>query len=417
MQIGQNVTRRKKCRLCGSVNLELVIPIRPSPIADAYVTKDELDQPQEYYPLDLYHCADCSHLQNIDVVNPEILFRNYTYETSSSLGLVNHYEKYANEILDTYAIESNSLVVEIGSNDGSLLQFFKDKQMKVLGVDPAITIAHNASSRGIETLPEFFTSEIAESIRSNYGAAKVVTANNVFAHSDELADIVKGIYSLLDDDGIFIFEVSYLVDIIDNFLFDTVYHEHVSYHAITPLVKFFQSLDMELVDVVKVGSKGGSIRGVVQLARKGARKVQPIIDEMLKDEKNRGMDKSQLYKNYYNEIEERKDKLNKQLDVIIDNGGSLVGYGASTTVTTLCNHFLISDKFKYFVDDNPVKQGKYTPGSHLPVYPSDYIYKDKPDFIVILAWQYADPIIKRHQKFLDGGGKFIIPLPEPRVYE
>ena len=410
-----NITRRTQCRLCYSTNLEKVIPIRPSPIADAFVTQDQLSEPQEYYPLDLFLCNDCAHLQHLDIVNPEILFRNYTYKTSSSLGLVDHYKKYADEVINNYKIEPGSLIVEIGSNDGSLLNFFKNNGMQVLGVDPARQIAREATEKGITTFAEYFTVDLAEEIRKKYGGAQVIAANNVFAHADELADIVTGVRTLLSDDGIFVFEVSYLVDIIDRFLFDTVYHEHVSYHSVAPLVKFFNSLGMELFDVVRVGSKGGSIRGIVQCSPEGKRKKSQSINEFLALEQKKGMDGPEVYKKFYADIEVRKDNLNKKLDDIIQNNGKLVGYGASTTVTTLSNHFLISKKFDYFVDDNPVKQSKFTPGAHIPVYPSDRIYQDIPDYIVILAWQYAEPIMKRHKKYIEQGGKFIIPLPDLKI--
>jgi len=404
---------RDTCRLCQSGDLELVLPIRPSPIADAYVPKDKLDEEQALYPLDLYLCLDCGHLQHLDIVNPEILFRNYIYVTSSSLGLVEHYRQYADEIVKKYQVPPGSLVVEIGSNDGSLLKFFKEEhQMQVLGVDPASRIAKEATDRGIPTLPEFFTSSIAENIRKEHGAAKIVTANNVFAHADDLADIVKGIRLLLSDDGFFVFEVSYLLDIVDQFLFDTVYHEHVSYHSVLPLKKFFESIGMQLFEINRISSKGGSIRGVAQRIPEGKRDVQPIIGELSTIEVDRGLNKSEIFKKYSHAIEERKDVLNKFLDEAINEGKIIAGYGASTTVTTLMNHFLLTEKIKFLVDDNTEKHNTYSPASHIPVLPSDIIYEKKPDYIVILAWQYAEPIMKKHKRYIEGGGQFIIPLPE-----
>lgn len=410
---GPDLTHRENCRLCESGELELVLPIRPSPIADAYVTADKLNEPQELYPLDLYLCLDCGHLQHLDIVNPEILFRDYIYVTSSSLGLVEHYRQYASEIINKFKTEPGSLVVEIGSNDGSLLKFFKEEhQMQVLGIDPARKIAREATDRGIPTLPEFFTSEIAGNIREEHGPAKIVTANNVFAHADNLADIVKGIRLLLADDGIFVFEVSYLVDIIDKFLFDTVYHEHVSYHSILPLKRFFESLGMQLFDINRIKSKGGSIRGFAQRLPEGTRKVATTVDELAILEETRGINKPAAFKKYYSDIEHRKNVLNDFLDSVLKEGKTIAGYGASTTVTTLMNHFLLSDKLDFLVDDNPLKQNTYSPASHIPVLASDVIYGKRPDYILILAWQYAEPIIKKHGKYIDGGGKFIIPLPE-----
>jgi len=408
-----DLKHRESCRLCQSGNLELVLPIRPSPIADAYVPKEKINEEQVLYPLDLYLCLDCGHLQHLDIVNPEILFRNYIYVTSSSLGLVEHYRQYADETVNKYQVPPGSLVVEIGSNDGSLLKFFKEEhQMQVLGIDPARRIAKEATERGIPTLPEFFSSNLAEKIRKEHGPAKIITANNVFAHADDLADIVKGIRLLLSDDGFFVFEVSYLLDIVDQFLFDTVYHEHVSYHSVLPLKKFFESIGMQLFEINRISSKGGSIRGVAQRIPEGKRDVQPIIGELLQIEEDRGLNKPEIFKKYSHAIEERKNVLNKFLDGAINEGKIIAGYGASTTVTTLMNHFLLSKKIEFLVDDNTEKHNTYSPASHIPVLPSDIIYEKKPDYIVILAWQYAEPIMKKHKRYVEEGGSFIVPLPE-----
>ncbi|HSW70683.1 MAG TPA: methyltransferase domain-containing protein, partial [Gammaproteobacteria bacterium] len=257
-------THRNDCRLCESSKLDLVLPILPSAIGDAFVAKEQLKEKQEVYPLDTYLCVNCGHLQNLDIVDPEVLFRNYTYRTSVSLGLVEHFRLYAADAVQNLKIPADSLVVELGSNDGSLLKAFKALGMKVIGVDPALTIALSATESGIPTFPEFFTAALAKKIGEESGLASLICANNVFAHADNLADIVLGIRNLLSPDGVFIFEVSYVPDIIDNFVFDTIYHEHVSHHALIPLECFFNRLDLTLFDVKRVQSKGGSIRGFAQ---------------------------------------------------------------------------------------------------------------------------------------------------------
>jgi len=401
--------------MCNSRQLELALPIKASPIGDAYIPAPRLGEIQECYPLDLYLCLDCGNLQNLDIVDPEILFRDYLYVTSSSLGLVEHYRKYAEQVLNGFQWKPGSLVVEIGSNDGSLLRFFKDGGMRVLGIDPARQIAESATEAGITTLPEFFTSSIAKEVRKQHGPASIVAANNVFAHADDLADIVRGIRTLLADDGIFVFEVSYLVDIVDNFLFDTVYHEHVSHYSLAPLTRFFESLGMELFDVQRIGSKGGSIRGFAQRKPEGKRKVEPVVGELLALEAKRGFATLELYKRYSADIEARKLALQKFLDEAISQGKMVAGYGASTTTTTLMWHFDLTRRLAFIADDNPRKQGRYSPGCHIPVVPSEELYIRRPDYVVILAWQYAEPIVKKHEKFIAAGGKFIIPLPVLRV--
>ena len=267
----QHVKHKTHCRLCGSASLERVLPIRPSPIGDAFVTAERTSEPQDLYPLDCYLCLDCGHLQNLDVVDPDVLFRDYTYRTSVSLGLVEHFKRYARSVVESLGIPERSLVVEIGSNDGSLLKAFKSEGMRVQGVDPARNIAASATKDGVPTIPDFFTSRLAAMIKAEQGSAAVFCANNVFAHIDDMSDVVDGIRLLLADDGAFVFEVSYIVDMIDNMVFDTIYHEHVSHHALIPLETFLNRHDMTLFHVARTGTKGGSIRAFAQPKSTGKR--------------------------------------------------------------------------------------------------------------------------------------------------
>jgi SAM-dependent methyltransferase len=410
-----SLTRRDRCRLCDSKHLELALPIAASPIADAYVPAERLNEQQDTYPLDLYLCTECGHVQNIDVVNPEILFRDYIYVTSSSMGLVEHYRRYADEVVSQFDVKPGALALEIGSNDGSLLNFFKAKGLKVLGVDPARRIAEEATARGVPTLPEFFGSKLAERLRKENGPATLIAANNVFAHADNLADIVRGIHTMLADDGVFIFEVSYLPDIVDRFLFDTVYHEHVSYHSIIPLAKFFEGLGMQLFDVQRIGSKGGSIRGFAQRAPEGRQAVTSRVTELIAEEKRRGFHQPAIYREYGAAIAARKAAVTKVVDEARAQGKTVAGYGASTTVTTLMWHFDLAQKLEFLVDDNPLKHGLFAPKCHLPVLPSDELYTRRPDYVLILAWNFAEPIMKRHQRYISEGGTFVIPLPELKI--
>lgn len=410
-----SLTRRDRCRLCDSKHLELALPIAASPIADAYVPAERLNEQQDTYPLDLYLCTDCGHVQNIDVVNPEILFRDYIYVTSSSMGLVEHYRRYADEVVSQFGVKPGVLALEIGSNDGSLLNFFKAKGLKVLGVDPARRIAEEATARGVPTLPEFFGSTLAEKLRKEHGPATLIAANNVFAHADNLADIVRGIHTMLADDGVFVFEVSYLPDIVDRFLFDTVYHEHVSYHSIIPLAKFFEKLGMQLFDVQRIGSKGGSIRGFAQRAPEGRQPVSSRVTELVAEEKRRGFHQPAIYREYGAAIAARKAAVTQVVDEARAQGKTVAGYGASTTVTTLMWHFDLAQKLEFLVDDNPLKHGLYAPKCHLPVLPSDELYTRRPDYVLILAWNFAEPIMKRHHRYIAEGGTFVIPLPELKI--
>lgn len=411
----RDVTRKADCRLCGGTTFDHVLPLRPSPVGDAFVPKERLDERQDLYPLDCYLCTTCGHLQNLDVVNPEILFREYTYRTSVSMGLVEHFRQYATTVVATLELKEGDLVVEIGSNDGSLLKAFKSHGLRVQGIDPARVIAAEATAAGIPTIPDFFTSVIAHEIRSGQGPAALFCANNVFAHIDNMADIIKGIRTVLADDGAFVFEVSYIVDMIDNMVFDTIYHEHVSHHALIPLERFFNRFDMTLFDVMRTSTKGGSIRAFAQPLSTGKRPKSGILTKLMAEEERRGITEPEIYRDWFERIEECKRAVLSYVDTAIAAGKTVVGYGASTTTTTLLYHFELEKRLKYIVDDNALKQGTYSPGAHFPVYPSSKLLEDKSDIVVVLAWTYADPIVKRHEAFVEAGGQFLIPLPQMRL--
>jgi hypothetical protein len=409
------LTRRTQCRLCGGGDLDCVLPLCASPIADAYVPAEQLSEPQPVYPLDLYLCRTCGHVQNLDVVDPELLFRHYGYVTASSPGLVEHYRRYAREVAARTGLRPGDLVVEIGSNDGSLLDFFKCEGARVLGVDPASRIAGIATARGITTVPEFFTSRLAAEIRRDHGPARVVVANNVFAHADDLADIVTGVRGLLTEGGVFVFEVSYLPDIVDRFMFDTVYHEHVSYHSIVPLQRFLTSLGLQLVDVERIGSKGGSIRAYAQHSSEGISAVSGAVADLARMEIERGFGEPAVYAEYAARIQVHKAALLESIDEFRTQGQSVAGFGASTTVTTLLWQFDLTQRIDFLADDNPRKAGLFAPRCHIPVLSADSLYKLRPAAVVILAWNYADAIIERHRAYQAQGGRFIVPLPQLKV--
>lgn len=413
----KHVKHRNDCRLCGSTSLELVLPIRSSPIGDAFVTAERKNEPQELYPLDCYLCVDCGHLQNLDVVDPDVLFRDYTYRTSVSLGLVEHFKRYADSAIEDLRIPKGSLVVEMGSNDGSLLKAFKNEGMRVQGVDPARDIAAAATAEGIPTIADFFTSELAAKIKAELGGAALFCANNVFAHIDNMADVVKGIRLLLADDGAFVFEVSYIVDMIDNMVFDTIYHEHVSHHALIPLERFLNGHDMTLFHVERTSTKGGSIRAFAQPKSTGKRPRSAGYLKLVAEEERRGITSPTIYRNWFRAIERRKRAVLAYLDRAHSEGKVIVAYGASTTTTTLLYHFELESRIKFIVDDNLLKQGRISPGAHIPVLPSSALLTEKPDVAVILAWIYAEPILKRNEAYVAAGGRFLVPLAEPRIVD
>lgn len=408
--------RRKTCRLCGGTNLALVLELAPTPPANAFIPREELDGPQPLFPLDVFFCKDCCHVQLLDVVDPSVLFENYVYVSGTSPSFVAHFEAYAKCILDQFKPAPGSLVMDIGSNDGTLLRFFQQAGMRVLGVDPARHIAEEATRKGIETLPAFFSPKLAAEIRAQHGPASVITANNVFAHIDNLEAIVEGIRTLLAPGGVFVFEVSYLADVFEKTLFDTIYHEHLDYHSVKPLVPFFQRLGMELIEAVRVGSHGGSLHGIAQL-KGGPHPVGKSVAEAVACEKKLGLDRSETFRQFGRNINALKTDLGKLLRELKAKGKRIAGFGAPAKATTLMYHFEIGpDLIDFIVDDSPLKQGLFTPGFHVPVLPSAAMYEQRPDYVLILAWNFAGLVMKNHRAYTDAGGHFIVPIPQLEVH-
>ena len=408
--------RRETCRLCGSRNLTLVLQLAPTPPANAFIPAEALSKKQPVFPLDIFFCEDCRHVQLLDVVDPRVLFEDYVYVSGTSPSFVAHFEQYAKDVLARFHPKPGSLVLDIGSNDGTLLRFFKDAGMRILGIDPAKNIAADATANGIETMAAFFSPALAGNIRKERGAASVITANNVFAHIDDLKGVVDGVRTLLAPDGVYTFEVSYLVDVYEKTLFDTIYHEHLAYHSVKPLVAFFKANGMELIEAIRVGSHGGSLRGIAQIAG-GPHKVGSSVAEAVAYEEKIGLDRAETFRQFGRNINQLRDDLGALLRKLKSEGKSIAGFGAPAKATTLMHHFKIGpDLVDFIVDDSPLKQGLYTPGFHIPVVPQDEMYKRKPDYVLILAWNFAGPIIKKNQAFLDQGGHFIVPIPKLEVH-
>lgn len=408
--------RRTTCRLCGGSRLSLVLELAPTPPANAFVPAAEKDGTQETFPLDVFFCEDCAHVQLLDVVDPRVLFENYVYVSGTSPVFVRHFAAYADDVIARFAPPAGGLILDIGSNDGTLLRQFKDRGFRVLGVDPAKDIARQATESGVETFAGFFTADLAGSIRADRGPAAVITANNVFAHADDLAGIVRGIRGLLAEDGVFVFEVSYLVDVYEKTLFDTIYHEHVAYHSVKPLVHFLAENGLELIQALRVDSHGGSLRGVAQLAG-GPRSVDASVADLIALEEGLGLHRAETLKGFGAKIDRVRDELNGLLKRLKAEGKSVAAFGAPAKATTLMYHFGIGPEIiDFIVDDSPLKQGLFSPGMHIPVLPSQAIYDRKPDYVVILAWNFAAPIMDKHAAYRQGGGRFIVPLPTVEVF-
>ncbi len=406
---------RDSCRLCNGNALQRVIELSPTPPGNDFVEAAERDVPQAFYPLEVYFCNDCAHVQLGHVVDPEILYRrNYSYVSATSPVFVAHLRDYVAWVQKAYALAPQSLIVDIGSNDGTALSFFKEAGYRVVGVDPATEIAQLARDRGIETVCEFFGSEHASGWRDEYGPAQLVTSHNACAHIDNLRDVVEGVKLWLADDGLFVIEVGYLLDVYENAWFDTIYHEHLDYHSFVPLVAFFSKLEMQVIDVQRVSPQGGSIRVITQRSG-GSREVRKSVSELMALEKRVGLDRAETFAAFDERINVVKQQLRELVNGLKSEGKSIAGYGAPTKATTLLTHFELGSVLDFLVDDNPLKQGLFSPGHHIPVVAAEEMYERRPDYVLILAWNFAESIMQQHQRYRDQGGSFILPMPEPRI--
>lgn len=433
---------RTDCRLCGSTKLEQVWSFGQTPLANNYVTpQDAADAVFEpMAPLDISYCQDCHLVQLVDVVDPDLLFKHYLYVSSTSASFVKHFENYAKALLERFlthplhtspSSEGEKLVIDVGSNDGILLRPLQASGVRVLGIDPAENVAAAANAAGIPTIPAYFTPEVASQIKAQHGPATVISANNVFAHTDDIHTFVSAVKELLAPEGVFVFEVQYLKDLVEKNLFDIVYHEHTNYYHVTPLNTFFEQQGMQLFDVERVPVHGGSIRVFVTPS------VSPLVRgrttrlvQLLQEEEDAGLNTATPYHAFADRIEANKQKLRALIDSIKSAGKTIAGYGAPAKATTLMYAFgLTGDDISFIVDDAPLKQGRLMPGTHVAIYGPDMLYGkrspaapleagamgDTPDYCVIMAWNFADQIMKTHERFAHEGGKWIVPVPEPRV--
>jgi hypothetical protein len=329
-----------------------------------------------------------------------------------------HFDAYASQCIKRFGLTPQTLVVEIGSNDGVLLKPLSARGIPVIGVEPAEKIAAQANLEGIKTIPTFFTPAVAEQIRQQQGTAKVITCNNAFAHIPDLDDIVQGIKCLMTEDSVFVFEVQYLTDLLEKNLFDLVYHEHLFYYHLSPLILFFSKYGLKIFDVERTSVHGGSIRVFVECEH-GPYVVTEGVKEMLSAENEAGLNTDLPYFAFADRIRQNKQKIKSLLRHIKDQGKRVVGYGAPAKATTLMYTFEIGkETLEYIVDDDRrFKQGRFMPGSHIPIVEPARLLADKPDYCLILAWNFAEPIMKSHARFLQQGGQFIIPIPTPRVIQ
>lgn len=404
-----------QCRICGNKELKEVLSLGVMPLANNFLDKEHISSEEPRFPLEICLCNECKLVQLTHVVDPEKMFRNYVYVTSTTKTFREHFTRMAQDISKRFALNSESLAVDIGSNDGLLLGGFKAMGTKVIGVEPATNLAKLAENNGIETVNDFFNDSAADEIIRRKGKADAVTATNVFAHVNDIHSLTRNVKKLLKDDGVFVIEIQYLLDAIEKMTFDNIYHEHLSYFTLTSLTNFFSRNGMEIFDLERNDSHGGTLRAYMQ-KQGGRRKASHTVNELLEYERKAGIEDEKTYQEFAGKVYGVKDKLLSYVKAIKAKGQRIAAYGAPAKGNTLLNFCGIGKEYiDYVIDDNPLKVGLYTPGTHIPVANSAMLDEETPDYVIILAWNFAGEILEKTKRYADEGVKFIIPLPNPVV--
>jgi SAM-dependent methyltransferase len=403
-----------RCRSCAATPLEPILSLGKTPLANALLSPDDLDGPEPTFPLDLVFCPSCSLVQITETVPPETLFGEYVYFSSFSDTMLAHAETIAERLVRERGLGPKSLVIEAASNDGYLLQYYAKRGVPVLGIEPAKNVAKVAEEKGIRTLTRFFGSELGRELREKGELADVIHANNVLAHVPDLNGFVAGFRELLKDDGVACVEFPYVRDLVEKIEFDTIYHEHLCYFSLTAIDKLAERHGLVVADVERVPIHGGSLRVFLAKASHAAKGERAVA--LLTEEREIGLDRFRFYASFAERVHALRDALRTLLLDLRRDGRRVAAYGAAAKGTTLLNFFGIGrDLVDFVVDRSTHKQGLLVPGVRLPIHPPARLLEHRPDYCLLLAWNFADEILEQQREYRASGGKFIVPIPEVRV--
>lgn len=404
------------CRMCGARRQYQFLDLGFTPPADQFRRKDQLlVEPDVYYPLHVVSCEECGLAQLSHVVSPEVLYRNdYPYESSTTKTGQAHWGEFAESVVKRLRLGADDLVIDVGSNVGVLLSAFRKNGVQIQGVDPAANIVMLANANGVETICDFFNEETASTIVGTKGRASVVTATNVFAHVDDLDAFMQAISAVLNEKGAFIFEAPYLVNLLRHNEYDTIYHEHLSYLSVKPLIPFFRKHGMDVFDVEERDIHGGSFR--VYIGRAGQHEIAGTVASMIQAEEEAGIYTRDVLDQFAARVRQNKTDLLWLLHSLKNQGKRIAAVSAPAKGMTLLNYCRIDgDLLDFVTEKSSLKIGRYTPGAHIPVVPDSELLKQRPDYALLLAWNFAPEIMKNLHEFRKAGGRFIIPIPSPTI--
>ena len=408
----------KECRFCKSKLNQVMLDLGETPVANSFIDKNHLEEKETKYPLCVFVCEKCFLVQLEEYESPENIFSDYAYFSSYSETWLKHAKDYTTMIIAKLHLKNDSQIIEIASNDGYLLQFFKEKNFPILGIEPAVNVAKSAIEKGITTLIEFFNSETAKQLKQSGKEADLIIGNNVLAHVPNLNDFVQGLKILLKPSGIITMEFPHLLQLIKNNQFDTIYHEHFSYFSLFVTKPIFSHHKLKIFDVEQLPTHGGSLRIYATHNENENITISKKVNELINEEHQFGLSNIETYRNFSNKVESVREKLLSFLNAAKKEGQKVVCYGAAAKGNTLLNYCKVDSRLvDYIVDKNPHKQGKFLPGSHLPIKSPMELLKTKPSFVLILPWNIKEEIINQMSHIRKWGGKFVVPIPEVNIID